>query len=94
MSSIDALILRIPVQSPTLIGLDLPPIALIGIAEKRKQILTCTQEIARAMLERLRSATRLIHGDQMITTTCKGFNKTEEPISLLAFRLRTIKHVN
>jgi hypothetical protein len=64
MSSINALSLRIPVRSPTLIGLDLPLTALV---EKRKQILTCTQEIARAKLERLRSA-KLIHGDQTITT--------------------------
>jgi hypothetical protein len=66
MSSIDALSLRVPVRCPTLIGLDLPLMALIGIARKRKQILTGTQEIARAKLERLRSA-RLIHGDQTFT---------------------------
>jgi hypothetical protein len=51
MSSIDALSLRIPVRSPTLIGLDLPLTALVGIAGKRKQILTCTQEIAIAKVE-------------------------------------------
>jgi hypothetical protein len=60
MMSIDALRLRVPVQSPTLIGLDLPLTALIGIAEKRKQILTCTQATTRKKLERLCLA-RLIH---------------------------------
>jgi hypothetical protein len=35
----------------TLIGLDLPPTALIDITRKRKQILNCTQEIAKAKLE-------------------------------------------
>jgi hypothetical protein len=67
MPSINALSLRIPVRSPTLIGLDLPLATLIGIAGKRKQILTCTQETRRAKLERLRSG-RLIHSDQQITT--------------------------
>jgi hypothetical protein len=67
MSSIDALSLRIPVQSPTLIGLDFPLTTLISIAGKRKQFLTCTQKTARAKLERLRSA-RLIQGDQKITS--------------------------
>jgi hypothetical protein len=63
MPSIGILSLRIPVQSPTLIGLDFPLTTLVGIADKRKQFLTCTQKIARAKLERLRSA-RLIQGDQ------------------------------
>jgi hypothetical protein len=67
MPSIGALSLRIPVRSPTLIGLDFPLTTLISITGKRKQFLTCTQKIARAMLERLRSA-RLIQGDQKITT--------------------------
>jgi hypothetical protein len=67
MSSIDALSLRIPVGSPTLIGLDFPLTTLIGIAGKRKQILTWTQEITGAKIEQLCSI-RLIHGDQMITT--------------------------
>jgi hypothetical protein len=42
MSSISVLSLRIPVQCPTLIGLDLPLITLIGITGKRKKLLTCT----------------------------------------------------
>jgi hypothetical protein len=67
MPSIDALSLRVPVRRPTLIGLDLPLTALVGIIGKRKQILTYTQEATRAKLERLRSA-RLIPGDQQITT--------------------------
>jgi hypothetical protein len=67
MPSIGALSLRIPVRSVTLIGLDFPLTTLISITGKRKQFLTCTQKIARAMLERLRSA-RLIQGDQKITT--------------------------
>jgi hypothetical protein len=76
MSSISILSLRIPVQSPTLIGLDFPLTTLVGIAGKRKQFLTCTQKIVRAKLERLRSA-RLIQGDQKITTThAEVLNKT------------------
>jgi hypothetical protein len=51
MSSIDALSPRVPVRRPTLIGLNLPLTALIDITGKRKQILTCTQEIAKAKLE-------------------------------------------
>jgi tRNA A37 threonylcarbamoyladenosine dehydratase len=93
MSSIDALILRVPVRSLTLIDLDLPLTALVGITKKRKQILTCTQEITRAKLERVRSA-RLIHGDQQITTRrAKALIKTKELISLLATRLSIIKPV-
>jgi hypothetical protein len=63
MTSIDILSLGIPVQSPTLVGLDFPLTTLVGIAGKRKQFLTCTQKITRAKLEQLRSA-RLIQGDQ------------------------------
>jgi hypothetical protein len=76
MPSIGTLRLRIPVRSPTLIGLDFPlttliglnfPLTtLIGITGKKKQFLTCTQKLARAKLERLCSA-RLIQGDQKIT---------------------------
>jgi hypothetical protein len=65
--SIGILSLGIPVRSPTLIGLDFLLTTLVGIASKRKQFLTCTQKIARAKLERLRSA-RLIQGDQEITS--------------------------
>jgi hypothetical protein len=39
------------VRSPTLIDLDFPLITLIGIAGKRKQLLTCTEKTARANLE-------------------------------------------
>jgi hypothetical protein len=67
MSSIGALSLRVPVWSPTLIGLYFSLTTLIDIVGKRKQFLTCTQKIARAKLERLRSA-RLIQGDQKITS--------------------------
>jgi hypothetical protein len=67
MPSIGTLSLRIPLQSPTLIGLDFPLTTLVGITGKRKQFLTCTQKIARAKIERLRSA-RLIQGDQKITS--------------------------
>jgi hypothetical protein len=59
MSSIGILSLGIPVRSPTLIDLDFPLATLIGITGKRKQFLTYTQKIARAKLERIRSA-RLI----------------------------------
>jgi hypothetical protein len=51
MSSIGILSLSIPVWSPTLIGLDFPPTALVGITGKREQFLTCTQKAARAKLE-------------------------------------------
>jgi hypothetical protein len=51
MPSIDALSLRIPVRSSTLIGLNLPLTTLIGIAETRKQFLTCTYETTRIKLE-------------------------------------------
>jgi hypothetical protein len=67
MPSIGALSLRIPVRSPTLIGLDFPLTTLVSIAGKRKQFLTCTQKAARAKLEQLHS-TRLIQGDQKITS--------------------------
>jgi hypothetical protein len=94
MSSIGALSLRILVWSTTLLGLDFPLTTLIGITEKRKQLITCTQETIRAKLERLRSA-RIIHGDQRITTRhAMALNKTNELISLLAPTLNTIKHVN
>jgi hypothetical protein len=94
MSSISALILRIPIRSPTLIGLDLPLTTLIGITEQRRQILTCIKETRKAKLEQLRSA-RLIHGDQhIISRHAMALNKTKELISLLASRLSTIKHVN
>jgi hypothetical protein len=67
MPSIKTLSLRIHIWSPTLIGLDFPLTTLIGIAGKRKQLLTCTQKTTRAKLEHLCSA-RLIRGDQKITT--------------------------
>jgi hypothetical protein len=51
MSSISTLSLRIPVRSPTLIGLDFPLTTLIDIAGKRMQLLTCTQKSTRAKLE-------------------------------------------
>jgi hypothetical protein len=74
--------------------LDFPLATLVGISKKRKQFLTCTQETTRAKLEGLWSA-GLIHGDQQITTRhAKALDKTKELISLLASRLRTIKHVN
>jgi hypothetical protein len=65
MSFIGVLSLRIPVRSPTLIGLDFSLTTLVSIAGKRKQLLTCTQETTRVKLERLHS-TRLIQGDQKI----------------------------
>jgi hypothetical protein len=67
MPSIGTLSLRIPVQSPSLIGSDFPLTTLVDIAGKRKQLLTCTQKTTRAKLERLCS-TRLIQGDQKITS--------------------------
>jgi hypothetical protein len=86
MPSIGALSLRIPVRSPTLFGLNFPLTTLVGIAGKREQLLTCTQETSRAKLERLRSA-RLIPGDQKITPRhAKALIKTTNS-SLLASRL-------
>jgi hypothetical protein len=46
--------------------LDLPLASLVGIAGKRRKLLTCTQETTRAKLERLRSA-RLIRRDPEAT---------------------------
>jgi hypothetical protein len=51
MSSIGILSLRIPVRSPSLIGLDFPLTTLLGIIGKRKQFLACTQKTTRAKLE-------------------------------------------
>jgi hypothetical protein len=51
MPSISVVSLRILVWCPTLIGLDLPLTTLIGITEKRKKLLTCTQVTTRAKLE-------------------------------------------
>jgi hypothetical protein len=77
MPSIGTLSLRIPVRSPTLIGLDFPLTTLISITGKRKQLLTCTQKTTRAKLEQLCSA-GLIRGDQKITTIhAKALNKTK-----------------
>jgi hypothetical protein len=67
MLSIGILSLGILVRSPTLDDLDFPLATLVGIAGERKQFLTCTQKIARAKLEQLRSA-RLIQSDQNITS--------------------------
>jgi hypothetical protein len=45
--------LRVPVGNPALLGLDLPLIALIGVAGRRRKNLTYTQinKITRAKLE-------------------------------------------
>jgi hypothetical protein len=84
MTSIGALSLWIPVRCPTLVGLDLPLSSLIGIAGKRKKLLTYAQETTSAKLERLRSA-RLIHGDQKTTTRhAKALSKAKGLRSLLA----------
>jgi hypothetical protein len=42
-ASSDDLHLRVPVGNPPLIGMDLPLITLIGVAERRSNILTCTK---------------------------------------------------
>jgi hypothetical protein len=42
-TSTNDLHLRVPVGNPTLIGLDLPLTALIGVTGRRRMILTCTQ---------------------------------------------------
>jgi hypothetical protein len=51
MPSISTLSLRIPVQCPTLINLDLPLASLVSITGKRKKLLTCTQDTTKAKLE-------------------------------------------
>jgi hypothetical protein len=51
MPSIGVLSLRIPVQSPTLIGLDFPLTTFVDIVGKRKQFHTSTQKTSRAKLE-------------------------------------------
>jgi hypothetical protein len=81
--------MRIPVWCPTLIALDLPLTTLIGIAKKRKKLLTYTQETTRAKLERLCS-TRLINSDQKTTTRhAMALSKAKRLLSLLAH----IKHL-
>jgi hypothetical protein len=42
VASSDDLQLRVPVENPTLIGLDLPLIALVNVARRRRKILTGT----------------------------------------------------
>jgi hypothetical protein len=92
MTSIGTLSLGILVWRTTLIGLDLPLASLISITEKRKKILTCTQETTRAKLERLRSAI-LIHRDQTnMTRHAMALIKANGLISLLAHTLSTINH--
>jgi hypothetical protein len=84
MPSINALSLRIPVRCPSLNDLDLSLATFVGITEKRKKLLNCTQEITRVKLERLRSI-RLIHGDQKTTTShAMALSKAIGLISLLA----------
>jgi hypothetical protein len=51
MPFIGILSLRILVRSSTPIGLDFPLTTFVGIAGKRKQLLTHTQKITRAKLE-------------------------------------------
>jgi hypothetical protein len=51
MPFINTLSLRISVWCPTLIGLNLPLATFVGIAGKRKKLLTCTQETTTAKLE-------------------------------------------
>jgi hypothetical protein len=84
MPSIGSLSLRISVWHPTIIVFDLPLASLIGITEKRKKLLTRTQETTREKLEQLRLA-RLIHHDQKSTTRlAKALSKAKALISLLA----------
>jgi fructose-1,6-bisphosphatase len=51
MPFIVALRLRIPVRGATLIDLNFPLTTIVGIIDKRKQFLTCTQKTVRAKLE-------------------------------------------
>jgi hypothetical protein len=89
MPPVSALSLRIPVRCATLIGLDLSLAMLISIIEKRKQLLTCTQEITRVKFERLRLA-RLTYSDQKTTTRhAMTLSKAKGLISLVA----PIKHL-
>jgi hypothetical protein len=43
VDSSDDLHLRVSIGNPVLIGLDLPLPSLVGITERRRKILTCTQ---------------------------------------------------
>jgi hypothetical protein len=70
-----------------------PPLTtLVNIIEKRKQLLTSTQETTRAKLERLHSV-RLIHSDKKTTTRhAMALSKAKGLISLLA-PIKIFKHV-
>jgi hypothetical protein len=73
-------------------GLDLPLTTVVGFTEKRKKLLTCTQETTRAKFKRLHSA-RLIHSDQKTTTRhAMALSKTNELISLLVPTLSSFKN--
>jgi hypothetical protein len=64
--------------------LELPLASLIGLTDKRKKLLTYTQETTRVKLERLCSV-RLIHGDQKTTTRhAMALRKAKGLISLLS----------
>jgi hypothetical protein len=68
---LDDLHLRVLVGNPALVGLDLPLTALVGIAERKRKILTYTQmkqKPQKQKLERLRS-TRLIRRDPKATNS-------------------------
>jgi hypothetical protein len=51
MTSIGALSLRVPAQSPAFLGVDLLLTTFVGTIGKRKQFLTCTQKTTGAKLE-------------------------------------------
>jgi hypothetical protein len=81
------------VRWTTLIDLDLPQASLIGIASKRKKILTYTQETTRAKHEWLCSARLILHDQTTTTRHAKALSKANELISILAPTLSTISMI-
>jgi hypothetical protein len=64
--------------------LDLPLASLIGITDKRKKLLTYTQETTRAKLKRLSSASLILHDQTITTRHGKAFSRAKGLIGLLA----------
>jgi hypothetical protein len=67
----DDLHLQVPVGNPALIGLDLPLTALIGVTERKRKILTCTQTKQKSQKQKLEGlcSTRLICCDPKATNS-------------------------
>jgi hypothetical protein len=72
-----------PVRCPTLIGLDLPLASLVGITEKRKKLLTCTQENKSKAWETMLSKAYPSWSKETTTRHAKALRKAKGLISLL-----------